>query len=222
MRIRWFGQSAFLIAGSDASVMLDPIGDTAAFRGRVRFDYPPVTGVAADLVLVTHDHRDHGVAGIEGDPAVIRVAGTHASPVGEVVGVAGEHDDVAGTRRGPNTLFSFALDGIRVAHLGDHGQSVLRPEQAVALGPIDLLFVPVGGGPTVGAEGAATIVERLDPRWVVPMHYRTPAVDFLDPVDPFLERFEAVTRCEGAEVEVPGAPNGVLALTPPRRLARPA
>jgi L-ascorbate metabolism protein UlaG (beta-lactamase superfamily) len=216
MRIRWFGQSAFLLAGSDGSVMLDPIGDTAAFRGRLRFDYPPVTGVAADLVLVTHDHRDHnGVAGIESDPAVIRVAGTHPSPVGDVVGVAGEHDDAAGTRRGPNTLFSFALDGIRVAHLGDHGQSVLRPEQAVALGPIDLLFVPVGGGPTVGAEGAAAIVGRLDPRWVVPMHYRTPAVDFLEPVEPFLERFEAVTRCEAAEVEVPGPPNGVLVLTPP-------
>ena len=99
---------------------------------------------------------------------------------------------------------------------------MLRPEQAVALGPIDLLFVPVGGGPTVGAEGAATMVERLDPRWVVPMHYRTPAVDFLDPVDPFLERFEAVTRCQGAEVEVPGAPTGVLVLIPPRRLARSA
>src|SRR5215212_9262652 len=200
MRIRWFGQSAFLLAGPEGSVMLDPIGDTAAFRGRVRFDYPPVTGVAVDLVLVTHDHRDHnGFAGI-----------------------AGEHDDIAGTRRGPNTLFGFALDGIRVAHLGDHGQSVLRSEQAVALGPIDLLFAPVGGGPTVGAEGAAAIVERLDPRWVVPMHYRTPAVDFLEPVDPFLERFEAVTRCEGAEVDVPGPPDGVVVPTPPRRLARSA
>ena len=47
------------------------------------------------------------------------------------------------------------------------------------------------------------------------MHYRTPAVDFLEPVEPFLERFAAVTRCEGAEVEVPGPPNGVLVLTPP-------
>src|SRR3954471_5119761 len=106
MRIRWFGQSAFLLSGSDGSVMLDPIGDTAAFRGRLRFDYAPVTGVAADLVPATHDHavpaalvlftpdpRDpNGVAGIEGVPAVIRVAGTHASPVGDVVGVAGEHD----------------------------------------------------------------------------------------------------------------------------------
>jgi L-ascorbate metabolism protein UlaG (beta-lactamase superfamily) len=217
MRIRWFGQSAFLLTGSEGAVMLDPIGDTAAFRGRVRFDYPPVTGVAADLVLVTHDHRDHnGAAGIEGDPAVIAVAGTHASPIGEVVGVAGEHDEVAGTRRGPNTLFAFDLDGIRVAHFGDHGQSVLRAEQAVALGRIDLLFVPVGGGPTVGAEGAAAIVERLDPRWVVPMHYRTPAVDFLEPVEPFLERFEAVTRCDSSEVDVPGAPNGVLVLSLPQ------
>src|SRR5215213_10107352 len=151
MRIRWFGQSAFLLAGTDASVMLDPIGDTAAFRGRVRFDYPPVTGVAADLVLVTHDPRDHnGVAGIEGDPAVIRVAGTHASPVGEVVGVAGEHDDVAGTRRGPNTLFSFGPDG-RGGGSGDDRRAA-RP----ALGGADALpharrRLPRSGGSVPGA-----------------------------------------------------------------------
>ena len=47
------------------------------------------------------------------------------------------------------------------------------------------------------------------------MHYRTPAVDFVEPVEPFLERFEAVTRCEGPELEVPGAPNGVVVLAAP-------
>jgi hypothetical protein len=47
------------------------------------------------------------------------------------------------------------------------------------------------------------------------MHYRTPAVDFLDPADPFLERFEAVTRVDGPKVDVPGAPEGVVVLAAP-------
>src|SRR4051812_27269744 len=123
MRVRWFGQSAFLLSGAEGAVAIDPFGaGVDALRSRIRFDYPPIEGVTADLVLVSHDHPDHnGVEVVGGDPEVIRKAGTHASPVGEVVGVAGEHDPAAGTQRGPNTLFAFSLDGVRVAHLGDHG-----------------------------------------------------------------------------------------------------
>ena len=91
----------------------------------------------------------------------------------EVVAVASEHDDVAGTKRGPNTIFRFTLDGLRVCHFGDFGQSALRPEQQQAIGEVDVLFLPVGGGPTVGGESAAAIVRALRPRLVVPMHYRT-------------------------------------------------
>ena len=82
----------------------------------------------------------------------------------------------------------FTLDGIRVAHFGDFGQRALRDEQADAIGQVDLLFLPVGDGPTIGAEQAAAITERLAPRWVVPMHYRTHRIGFLEPADAFLER----------------------------------
>ena len=147
-------------------------------------------------MLVTHEHVDHnGVESIGGDPTIIRsTAGRHESPVGEVIGVASEHDEEAGTARGPNTIFVFELDGVRVAHFGDFGQRELRAEQAAAIGDIDLLFIPVGGSATIGAEQAAEIVARLKPRWVIPMHYRTPRINFLDTADAFLERSEQVER----------------------------
>ena len=113
----------------------------------MQFDYPAIEGVEPELLLVTHEHRDHnGVEAIGGSPAVIRsTAGTLESPVGEVVAVASEHDEVAGTQRGPNTIFVFTLDGLRIAHFGDFGQTALRDEQADAIGQVDLAFVPVGG-----------------------------------------------------------------------------
>src|SRR6516164_6385727 len=80
------------------------------------------------------------------------------SPIGEVVGVASEHDPAAGSERGPNTIFVFTLDGLRIAHLGDLGQPALRPEQVGAIGEIDVLFVPAGGGPTIGGEAAAGVI----------------------------------------------------------------
>jgi L-ascorbate metabolism protein UlaG (beta-lactamase superfamily) len=169
---------------------VDPFGDmsTAAARG-IEFNYPPIEGVTADLVLVTHEHGDHnGVDVVGGSPVVLRsTAGRLDSPLGEVVAIASEHDDVAGTARGPNTVFCFSLDGLRICHLGDFGQPALRPEQREAIGPVDVLFVPVGGGPTIGGVAAAELVRSLAPRLVVPMHYRTAAVNFLEPPDEFLE-----------------------------------
>jgi L-ascorbate metabolism protein UlaG (beta-lactamase superfamily) len=186
MKIRWYGQSAFSLEENGTTVFVDPFGDMsgAAARG-LRFDYRPIEGVRADLLLVTHEHGDHnGVEAIVGDPRTIR---STAGTFDEVVGIASEHDDVAGTRRGPNTIFRFDLGGATICHLGDFGQPALRPEQRAAIGEIDILFVPAGGGPTVGGEQSAQIVRELAPRLVVPMHYRTERLSFLDPPDAFLE-----------------------------------
>jgi L-ascorbate metabolism protein UlaG (beta-lactamase superfamily) len=194
MRIRWYGQSAFLIDGGEHSVFIDPFGAMEGLSARgLQFDYPAIDGAEADLLLVTHEHADHNEVGaIAGSPQVIRsAAGTFESPLGEVVGIASEHDDVAGTMRGPNTIFCFTYDGLRVCHFGDFGQATLRTEQRQSIGEVDVLFLPVGDGPTVGGERAAGIVRELRPRLVVPMHYRTDAVNFLDPPDAFLDALGA-------------------------------
>ena len=57
-----------------------------------------------------------------------------------------------------------------------------------------MVFVPVGGGPTIGGAAAAEVVRALEPRLVVPMHYRTRAVDFLEPPDDFLAALGASVR----------------------------
>jgi L-ascorbate metabolism protein UlaG (beta-lactamase superfamily) len=200
MHVEWFGQSAFALRAGDATVAIDPFGDMSALtqtRG-IKWEYPPISGLSADLLLITHEHRDHNVVeAVGGEPAILRsTAGTLESPLGEVLAVASEHDEAAGTQRGPNTIFAFTFDGVRVAHFGDFGQAALRDEQAAALGTVDLLFIPVGGGPTIGAAQAAEIAKRLQARWIVPMHYRTARIGFLEPADDFLGRFEHVVRLD--------------------------
>jgi L-ascorbate metabolism protein UlaG (beta-lactamase superfamily) len=200
MRVEWHGQAAFTLSGEGGTAVIDPFGDVSSLRERgIRWDYPPIEAPAADLVLVTHEHRDHnGVEVVGGEPAILRAqAGRHDSPLGEVVGIASEHDEVAGTERGPNTIFAFELDGLRVAHFGDFGQSELRPEQRAAIGEVDLLFLPVGGGPTIGAEAAAAIARELDPTWVVPMHYRTERIGFLETEEEFAAALGGAERLPG-------------------------
>lgn len=220
MNVQWYGQSTFHLTAPEASVTIDPFADMselAASRG-MQFDYPPIQGVEATLLLVTHEHIDHnGVEAIGGDPTILRsTAGRLESPVGEVIAIASEHDEEAGTARGPNTIFVFELDGLRVSHFGDFGQSSLRDEQAAAIGDLDLLFIPVGGGPTIGADQAAQIIARLRPRWVVPMHYRTPRIGFLETADAFLGRSEHVEHMPEPTFDTAGLPaaDGPLVVVP--------
>ena len=213
MRVDWYGQAAFRLSGREGTLFIDPIGDTSGLAARgITLEYPKPVGVEADLVLVTHEHADHnGVETIGGEPSVLRsTAGRFESPIGEVLAIASEHDEAAGTERGPNTIFAFGLDGLRAAHFGDFGQRGLREEQATALGQVDLVFLPVGAGPTIGPEQAAVIVERLAPRWVVPMHYRTPRIGFLEPADAFLSLMGAVERVDAPSFELSGQPDGVI------------
>ena len=213
MKLRWFGQSAFLLDGSK-KVFIDPFGDMSEMLARRggQFDYPLIEGIDADLLLVTHEHFDHNqVDVIGGDPAVIRSrAGTHESPIGEVLGIASEHDTVAGTQRGDNTIFCFTLDGVRFCHFGDFGQASLRPEQREAIGAVDVLFLPAGAGPTVAHEAGAQIVRELAPRVTVVMHYGNEAVDFLDKPDALFAALGAdVDRLDSSEATVEELKDGV-------------
>jgi L-ascorbate metabolism protein UlaG (beta-lactamase superfamily) len=222
MQVEWYGQSAFRLGTPQVTVAIDPFGDMSGLASRgMQFEYPAIDGLEAQLLLVTHEHFDHnGVEVVGGDPVILRsTAGRLESPIGEVTAVASEHDEAAGTERGPNTIFAFELEDLRVCHFGDFGQRALRDEQAQAIGRVDLLFVPVGGGPTVGAQQAAEIVARLAPRWVVPMHYRTPRFELLETAEPFLELLSHVERLPGSkfdtgELGVEDAPLAVVPAAP--------
>jgi L-ascorbate metabolism protein UlaG (beta-lactamase superfamily) len=152
------------------------------------WNYPASAGASADVLLVTHEHGDHNaVQVISNVKQTIRSAcETFDTPIGRVIGIASDHDPVAGTQRGANVIYVFEVAGIRACHMGDFGQKGLRAEQREAIGAVDLLFIPVGGMATIDGGAAAELVEQLDPSWVVPMHYRTPAISFLETADAFL------------------------------------
>jgi hypothetical protein len=101
MQVEWYGQSAFRLTDGATTVVLDPFDDLGPLTARgLRWEYPAIAGVEADLVLVTHEHLDHnGVGAIGGDPAILRsTAGRLDSAIGEVLAVAAEHDDAFAQR----------------------------------------------------------------------------------------------------------------------------
>ena len=191
MRVQWYGQSGVLARGRADRVhrSVRPAGRgarRARARVQLRADRERDGGSAADHARARRPQRGRGDRRRAGDDPVDRGAARIAGRRG---GRRSRRSTTTSPEpmRGPNTIFRFALDGVaRSAHLGDFGQPALRAEQRAAIGEVDVLFVPVGDGPTIGGEPAVALVRSLAPRLVVPMHYRTAAVNFLEPPDAFL------------------------------------
>lgn len=205
MTTKSLGHACFRITSSDGMrIIADPY-EPGGFGGQI--GYGPITDTA-DVVLVSHDHADHNyVQGVPGNPTVVR--GSQEAAGIRFNAVSTYHDDTGGSQRGPNVIFTFEVDGIRICHLGDLGHP-LTEAQVNSIGPVDVLLVPVGGTFTVDAAGADQVIGQLEPAVVIPMHYRTAKVGLpIAPVDDFLTGKDNVERRESSQVELTPADIGL-------------
>jgi L-ascorbate metabolism protein UlaG (beta-lactamase superfamily) len=158
-----------------------------------------------DVVLVTHEHADHNfVAGLEGSPLVLRANAVVRGI--SFVALTARHGKPGGQDRGENRVFFWEADGIRFCHAGDLGH-LLTEEQVALLGPVDVLFVPVGGFFTMDAAMAHQVAEQVQARAIIPMHFKTDRLKFppnmpVAPVDDFLAGQERVIRVGGSTWQV--------------------
>jgi L-ascorbate metabolism protein UlaG (beta-lactamase superfamily) len=200
MRLTYYGHSSFLLETADKiRVILDPYRH-GGFGEAVR--YAPIDELA-DVVVATHTHDDHGAADtIPGDPLLFvhPVAETVGSL--QITGIDVAHDHVGGKKRGKNTVVILDDGDIRLVHLGDLGHT-LDTATAKGIGRVDVLLIPVGGFFTIDHKEAAEVVEALNPRIVIPMHYKTDKINFpIAAVDPFLATQKAVEQKNDSTLEV--------------------
>jgi L-ascorbate metabolism protein UlaG (beta-lactamase superfamily) len=196
MRVKWLGHACFLINSKDG---LRVITDPYAVGGGI--NYSPIEE-NADVVVVSHGHDDHSnVSAVQGKPEVVKGNGIKTVKGIQFKGIAAYHDASQGKQRGPNTVFCFTIDDIKLCHLGDLGH-VLSPEQVSEIGAIDILFVPVGGFFTIDESAASRVCDQLKPKVVIPMHFKTPKCAYpIAGVEDFLKGKKNVRRVEGSEAE---------------------
>ena len=179
MDISWLGHSCFMIKGSQTTIITDP--------------YPPDLGYSlgkpsARIVTVSHQHPGHSyVQGIDGELRVVAGPGEYEIGGVLIIGVATFHDRERGKERGKNTIYVMEVDEISICHLGDLGHT-LTAERIEEIGNVDVLLLPVGGVSTINATTAAEVVRQLEPKAVIPMHYKTPTLGReLEPVEKFFK-----------------------------------
>ena len=173
------GLSCFRIRGSQAVIITDP--------------FPPGLGYTlgkqgADIVTVSHQHPSHSYdQGIGSEHRLVKGPGEYEISGVLILGISTYHDSVKGQSRGKNTIYLMEIDGVNVLHLGDLGHA-LNDQQAEEIGNVDVLLLPVGGVNTINAAMAAEVIRKLEPKVVVPMHYKTEkGSPDLEPVENFLK-----------------------------------
>ena len=184
MEIQWLGHGCFRLRGRDATVLTNPCPPTTGYKiGRVNAD---VLTISRNLVESSYRQAAPDAKVLTG-PGEYEIAGVL------ITGVGTDHED---GKRAQNTAFVIDIDDVRVCHLGDITQ-VPSGDDIEALSAADVLLVPVGGGRVFGPEKAAECVSLLEPRFVIPMQYKTDvSTADLEPVEKFVREM-------GAEMKAP-------------------
>ena len=164
MKIQYLGHSCFQLTTSNGiKIITDP------YQG-VGYELP--AKLRADIVTVSHDHFDHNnVSAIGGSPEWIQGEGVGECCGVRIMGIKTWHDPMQGQLRGKNTVYKLEFDEISFCHLGDIGEACTQ-EFCKKLGEVDVLFLPIGGTYTIDAEQAMAYVDMIQPKIVIPMHYR--------------------------------------------------
>ncbi len=170
MEITYLGHSSFKIKTKSATVVTDPFDPKMV---GLKF-----SGVEADIVTLSHDHPDHNASNnVNGVKKIIDGPGEYEVMGVSMIGYSTFHDAEGGATRGKNTIYVYEFEGLRLVHLGDLGHA-LSDDLVSELGDVDVLMIPVGGEFTIGSKEASEIISKIEPYFVIPMHY---AVDGLSP-----------------------------------------
>lgn len=162
--IKWFGHACFRLKSREATIITDPVPRSLGYK---------VDKQRADIVTLSHDHPGHTATEIiSGDYKVVQAPGEYEMDEVFITGIRTYHDNRRGEERGRNTVYIIEIENMTICHLGDLGHA-LSAEQVEALTSVDILIVPIGGGPVLDAEKAAEVAGQIEPKMIIPMQYRT-------------------------------------------------
>lgn len=164
MNISWYGQSCFRIQSKDLTLFTDPFNKSIGLR-------PPFG--SANIVTVSHNHPDHDNHEVlKGNYFLVDSAGEYEVQKIAIKGIDSFHDNAQGKERGGNVIYSMEVEDIKICHLGDFGQADFTNGQLEKIGQVDVLFIPIGGIGTLDWKGAQDIINEIEPRIVIPMHFK--------------------------------------------------
>ena len=183
MNIYYLGHSSFLIKTKNGKrILTDP------------FKIDSTLG-SVDIVTVSHPHFDHSDIDTFPDKSkILQLPSSYENNFCRIETFNSYHDNSLGTKRGSNLIFFFEIDSLTLCHLGDLGHTLDEPIVR-RLKNIDVLFVPVGENYTIDLKSLSKMINTINPKYILPMHYRTKDYNLsLNTLDKFLLIFKNYTK----------------------------
>jgi L-ascorbate metabolism protein UlaG (beta-lactamase superfamily) len=192
MEIDYRGANSVVIKSKSQVVVTDPTNNIKANETKNE-------GV---ITLVTQDDFIP-----EGSSFVINMPGEYEYNNTSIIGIPMQrHIDPEGKN---GVAYRIVLDGIRAAVLG-HVSATISDDDLEALGVIDVLIIPVGGGGyTLDAKDAANITRQIGPKIVIPTHYEDKTIKYEVPQEP-IEAFIKEIGGDHKKVDSLKLKNGAL------------
>ncbi len=167
VNIHWYGHGfVFLTSSVGVRAAIDPFG-----HDTVHYTFPP--HLTADFVLVTHEAEDSGAADeLFGNPLIFR--SVTAVGLNRANGISFHGTALApdpSGQGGANTAFTLEFDGVTFGYLGKISQPLSDLERD-QMGPVDVLFLPVGLTSLSVKDLNATAL-ALQAKVIIPIEYKT-------------------------------------------------
>ena len=164
--IEYKGANAVIFTTKKLKVVVDPGLDIAGHKD---------VAVKDSVVLLTEDRLRP-----KSNDSRLLFDGPGEYEVGDVsiVGVAARRNIDAEDQGKASTIYRLTIDDTKIAVLGNIAPK-LDDDQLEAIGMVDIVVVPVGGGGlTLDSKDAAAIVRQIEPKAVVPVHFDDPALKY--------------------------------------------
>jgi L-ascorbate metabolism protein UlaG (beta-lactamase superfamily) len=163
MHIQYFGLSSFKIISKDTTVITDPFHKDTGLV--------PPRGAADILILAEKNNKIYSaVSGISGQHFDIIDPGEYDVKGVTITGIPLKQED----RR--VSIFLIESEDVRLLNLTHVKEFNLSEDELEELGEIDVLILPVGGNTVLSAAVASKIVNAIEPKIVIPSHYKIPGL----------------------------------------------
>ena len=199
MIVTYIGHSCFSVEKDGYRIVFDPYEDGSV---------PGLTNVReeANMVICSHEHFDHNARGN------VQIVDGGECPF-EIMQIETYHDGEKGASRGSNTITVVDDGESKLAHFGDLGCDIgedMDADDIELLKNLDVILVPVGGTYTINPKEAAELIEMLEPRIALPMHYRSNIFGFgfdnIAEENEFYDEAEAVAKLHDSVLDSEAKP----------------
>lgn len=208
MQIQYFGLSAFKISTKEAVVVTDPFHKDSGLQ--------PPRG-AADILMLAEKNKKlySATSGFSGEPFLVNDPGEYDVKGVTMTGIPLKQEDHY------VTVFLIESEDMRVLNLTHIKDFSMKEDEVEALGEIDILILPVGGNTVLSASAAAKVVNEIEPKIVIPSHYKMPELIIdVDPLDKFIKEMggkkEEMEKLTVKKKDLPEEGTKVVVLEPLR------